>query len=609
MAASTSIRIPGSVSPSNSGKHLLEVVVGRGAAARPVEQRRGDGVVAGVGEPAGDVLDVVVHPERLLDDDDRPGRPAFGDAGVEPHRTVGGGEGDVVDLHVHRASTCAMAGSADGRRLRCAPRGGDGRPRLRGLGRRATRRSGPGRAGGLGCVRRAVARGRRIRAETLERLDAIGSPATVATTGRRYFGFVIGATYPVALGSSWLASAWDQNAALPVMSPVAAKLHDVVRGWLVEAPAPSGGHGRGVRQRRDGGQRSLPRRGPGRAAGRSRLGRPGRRPVRCPAPSTSSSASGPTPRCRSRSGSSGSAATGSPSCRPTTRVACGPTRLPDLDGPVLVCAQAGEVNTGAFDPFDEIADWLAGAPVGCTSTAPSGCGRSPTRPGRPRARARPRRLVGDRRAQVAQRHLRLRHRLRPPARRPAPHVRATAGYLPPDIGFERHAPHTAVLATGRARSRCGRCCARSAGRASATWSPVLRRGDAIAERLQAGGLTILNDVVLNQVLVRLVDGPTTDALIAEVCSPTAACGAVRPSGTAPRRCASACRRGRPTSTTPPTRRSAWQRQDHLRSHARTQRSDEGLGRRADARAARSDRHRLSRRRPRRPPRSGTGLGS
>ena len=31
--------------------------------------------------------------------------------------------------------------------------------------------------------------------------------------------------------------------------------------------------------------------------------------------------------------------------------------LPDLDGPVLVCAQAGEVNTGAFDPFDEIADW------------------------------------------------------------------------------------------------------------------------------------------------------------------------------------------------------------------------------------------------------------
>ena len=34
--------------------------------------------------------------------------------------------------------------------------------------------------------------------------------------------------------------------------------------------------------------------------------------------------------------------------------------LPDIDGPVLVCAQAGEVNTGAFDPFDDIADWLDG---------------------------------------------------------------------------------------------------------------------------------------------------------------------------------------------------------------------------------------------------------
>ena len=49
----------------------------------------------------------------------------------------------------------------------------------------------------------------------------------------------------------------------------------------------------------------------------------------------------------------------------------------------------------------------------------------------------------------------------------------------------------------------------------------------IANRLDAGGLTVLNDVVLNQVLVRGVDGPTTDALIAEIqsdgriwCGPT-----------------------------------------------------------------------------------------
>src|SRR6478609_9358888 len=71
-------------------------------------------------------------------------------------------------------------------------------------------------------------------ADTLQLLADVGSPATVPTTGGRYFGFVTGATYPVAMGSAWLAAAWDQNAALPVMSPVAARLHDVVRRWLLD---------------------------------------------------------------------------------------------------------------------------------------------------------------------------------------------------------------------------------------------------------------------------------------------------------------------------------------------------------------------------------------
>ena len=80
-------------------------------------------------------------------------------------------------------------------------------------------------------------------AEVLALLDNVGSPATVATTGGRYFGFVIGGTLPAALAANWLAGAWDQNAAMQVMSPVAAKLEDIVRDWaldLLGLPATSG---------------------------------------------------------------------------------------------------------------------------------------------------------------------------------------------------------------------------------------------------------------------------------------------------------------------------------------------------------------------------------
>jgi glutamate/tyrosine decarboxylase-like PLP-dependent enzyme len=70
--------------------------------------------------------------------------------------------------------------------------------------------------------------------EVIELLHEVGSPATVASTGGRYFGFVIGGSLPAVTVASWLASAWDQNAAMRVMSPVAAELEDVVLGWLRE---------------------------------------------------------------------------------------------------------------------------------------------------------------------------------------------------------------------------------------------------------------------------------------------------------------------------------------------------------------------------------------
>jgi glutamate/tyrosine decarboxylase-like PLP-dependent enzyme len=71
--------------------------------------------------------------------------------------------------------------------------------------------------------------------ELLAKLDEIGSPTTVTTTGGRYFGFVNGGILPAALAANWLAGAWNQNVALRVMSPIAAELEEVALRWVCEA--------------------------------------------------------------------------------------------------------------------------------------------------------------------------------------------------------------------------------------------------------------------------------------------------------------------------------------------------------------------------------------
>ncbi len=70
--------------------------------------------------------------------------------------------------------------------------------------------------------------------DVIEQLRDLGSPATTAQGGGRYFGFVNGGLLPAALGARLLADVWDQNAALQVMSPIAAKLEAVCERWLVE---------------------------------------------------------------------------------------------------------------------------------------------------------------------------------------------------------------------------------------------------------------------------------------------------------------------------------------------------------------------------------------
>jgi glutamate/tyrosine decarboxylase-like PLP-dependent enzyme len=80
--------------------------------------------------------------------------------------------------------------------------------------------------------------------EVLRLLDEAGSPGTMAVMGGRYFGGVVGGSLPVAVAAHWLADAWDQNACLFEISPVSAYLEDIVLAWIAQLfglPADCGG--------------------------------------------------------------------------------------------------------------------------------------------------------------------------------------------------------------------------------------------------------------------------------------------------------------------------------------------------------------------------------
>ena len=70
--------------------------------------------------------------------------------------------------------------------------------------------------------------------QVLNELDQFGAPATVASTGNRYFGFVIGGASPSPLAANLLASIWDQNAGIEAASPVSSFIETVCRKWLID---------------------------------------------------------------------------------------------------------------------------------------------------------------------------------------------------------------------------------------------------------------------------------------------------------------------------------------------------------------------------------------
>ena len=78
----------------------------------------------------------------------------------------------------------------------------------------------------------------------LRELDARGSPATIASAGGRFFGFVVGGSLPAALAANVLAAAWDQDAGMTVLAPGAAAIEAVALRWLLDAlhlPPETGG--------------------------------------------------------------------------------------------------------------------------------------------------------------------------------------------------------------------------------------------------------------------------------------------------------------------------------------------------------------------------------
>jgi glutamate/tyrosine decarboxylase-like PLP-dependent enzyme len=187
-------------------------------------------------------------------------------------------------------------------------------------------------------------------------LDDVGSPATVASNGPRYFGFVTGGALPAAQAAAWLTAAWDQNSALTVMSPVAARLGEVARGWITDLlglpPGIAGGFVTGATMAN---ATCL-------AAARdavltlhgwdaARYGLVGAPPltvvVGAEVHATVRKALGIIGLGRDR-------ATVLPV---DSQGRIDPRELPALDGPSIVCLQAGNVNTGASDPFGPLVEW------------------------------------------------------------------------------------------------------------------------------------------------------------------------------------------------------------------------------------------------------------
>jgi glutamate/tyrosine decarboxylase-like PLP-dependent enzyme len=343
----------------------------------------------------------------------------------------------------------------------------------------------------------------------IDDLAAHLAPGLVASAGPRYFGFVTGGAYPGAVAADWLASAWDQNAALHVMSPAISALETCTAQWIVDALGlpddasvgfVTGAHMANVTALAAARHEVLRRVHWDVEA----LGLQGAPPLTV---IVGEEAHSSIPAAVRMLG------IGSRTLLRVATDAQGRMRPDALEwalsataGPAIVCAQAGNVNTGACDPLTEIADMTheRGAWLHVDGAFGLWAAASPAR----------RALVSglsaaDSWATDAHKWLNVpydsgivivRH---PAAHRAA--MSQSAAYLIPARGAERDGSDWVPESSRRARVVPVHVVLRTLGRTGL--ADLVDRCCRLAARMadhlrQVPGAQILNDVVLNQVLVR-----------------------------------------------------------------------------------------------------------
>jgi glutamate/tyrosine decarboxylase-like PLP-dependent enzyme len=354
----------------------------------------------------------------------------------------------------------------------------------------------------------------------LEALVEAAEPGLVASQSGRYFGFVVGAALPAALSADWLTSAWDQNAGGYVLAPSALVVEEVVRGWLAELlglpPTVSAGFVTSCQMAH---VTAL-------AAARHQVlaqagwdvaqdGLSGAPPIRVV---VGEKRHVTIDRALRLLGIGASALIVVPSDDQGRMVV---DALPELDGsPTIVCGQAGEVNTGACDELGAIADAVEGTGAWLHVDGAFGLWAGASEQLRHLVRGVER---ADSWATDCHKWLNVPYDsgiafcAHPEAHRAA--MAATASYLVmQEDPRRRDAVNWTPEFSRRARGFAVYAAIRSLGRRGI--AELVERSCAharlFAELLAAGGATILNDVVLNQVLVRFGDGETTRAVIRRV---------------------------------------------------------------------------------------------